>query len=129
MKFEIKWPEKKIKINDISSEEIAKWKEQMEEKIIELEDKGVSSSIRFYTAAKEILPGNLNADCRREVEYLLLKLMSPKVREMIKVESLKVVPKKVFTPEQLKWMGKSAQRKIWHEERRAGQSEEDSDLI
>ena len=121
---------KKRKFEDVSPDEIDKWRDQIEEKIRNMQD--VPSSIRFYHASNEVLPGDLDIDSRREIVNLVVKNLPPDVREMIKVEPAKAPIKKiekVFTPEQLKWMAKSAQRKIWREEKRSGQPEEDSDLI
>lgn len=119
---------KKRKFEDVSVAEINEWTKEIEEKIRNMQD--IPSSIRFYNASNEVLPSDLDADSRKEIVDFIVINLSPEVREMIKAEPAKAPIKKsekVFTPEQLEWMAKSAQRKIWREERRVGQAEEDSD--
>ncbi len=122
----IELPKKKRKLDEITSDEIKKWAKEMEEKIKNMENPN------FFNAARQVLPADIHIDSRRSVENLIVSMMSPEVREMIKARPAKLPPlgkEKKFTPKQLKWMAKSAQRKIWREEKRAGQSEEDSNLI
>ncbi|MFA5188937.1 MAG: hypothetical protein WC460_06250 [Patescibacteria group bacterium] len=94
MNYEVKRI-KKRKIEDISPEEIDKWREQIEDKI-----RNMGENPLFIRAANEVLPEDLDSDARKEIVRSIVRELPDEIIEMIKAKDAKRNTGKIFTKKQ-----------------------------